>query len=149
MAPYHADITARVLHRQVAPHALGEEADSLEDLVAWIPEREHRFPGSYLYRALAGLDTAVWDLRGKRLGRSVCELIGGTPRPLPVYASSMRRDIQPAEEAEGSDGCATSTATLRSNSGLEKSAATTRTSGPAAPRRSSPLCAGRWATTRC
>lgn len=100
MAPYHADITARVLHRQVAPHALGEEADSLEDLVAWIPEREHKFPGSYLYRALAGLDTAVWDLRGKRLGRSVCELIGGTPRPLPVYASSMRRDIQPAEEAE-------------------------------------------------
>src|SRR5262249_55618598 len=74
MAPYHADITARVLHRQVAPHALGEEADSLEDLVAWIPEREHKFPGSYLYRALAGLDTAVWDLRGKRLGRSVCEL---------------------------------------------------------------------------
>jgi hypothetical protein len=100
MAPYHADITARVLHRQVAPHALGEEADSLEDLVAWIPEREYKFPGSYLYRALAGLDTAVWDLRGKRLGRSVCELIGGTPRPLPVYASSMRRDIQPAEEAE-------------------------------------------------
>jgi L-alanine-DL-glutamate epimerase-like enolase superfamily enzyme len=32
MAPYHADITARVLHRQVAPHALGQEADSLEDL---------------------------------------------------------------------------------------------------------------------
>jgi len=83
MAPYHADITARVLHRQVAPHALGQEADSLEDLVALIPEHEYKFPGSYLYRALAGLDTAVWDLRGKRLGRSVCELIGGTPRPPP------------------------------------------------------------------
>ncbi len=64
-----------------------------------IPEREHKFPGSYLYRALAGLDTALWDLRGKRAGKSVCELLGGRPRPYPVYASSMRRDISPQAEA--------------------------------------------------
>ena len=100
MAPYHADITALVLHRQVAPHALGEPADDIEALVATIPEREHKFPGSHLYRALAGLDTALWDLRGKRAGRSVCELLGGTPRPYPAYASSMRRDIEPRAEAE-------------------------------------------------
>jgi L-alanine-DL-glutamate epimerase-like enolase superfamily enzyme len=31
---------------------------------------------------------------------SVCELLGGTPRPFAVYASSMRRDIGPEEEAE-------------------------------------------------
>ena len=65
VAPYHADITARVLHRQVAPHALGRDALDVESLVRDIPEREHKFPGSYLYRALAGLDTALWDLRGK------------------------------------------------------------------------------------
>jgi L-alanine-DL-glutamate epimerase-like enolase superfamily enzyme len=100
MAPYHADITALVLHRQIAPHVLGENADDIEGLVALIPEREHKFPGSYLYRAMAGLDTALWDLRGKRAGKSVCELLGGVPRPFPVYASSMRRDISPEEEAE-------------------------------------------------
>ena len=100
MAPYQADITALVLHRQVAPHALGEQADAIEGLVSLIPEREHKFPGSHLYRALAGLDTALWDLRGKRAGKSVCELLGGTPRPYPAYASSMRRDISPSEEAE-------------------------------------------------
>jgi L-alanine-DL-glutamate epimerase-like enolase superfamily enzyme len=100
MAPYQAEITALVLHRQVAPHALGEPAEDIEGLAARIPEREHKFPGSYLYRAMAGLDTALWDLRGKRYGRSVCELLGGRPRPYPVYASSMRRDISPEEEAD-------------------------------------------------
>jgi L-alanine-DL-glutamate epimerase-like enolase superfamily enzyme len=99
-APYHADITALVLHRQVAPHALGRDADDIDGLVALVPEREHKFPGSHLYRALGGVETALWDLRGKRQGRSVCGLLGGAPRPLPVYASSMRRDIAPEEEAE-------------------------------------------------
>jgi L-alanine-DL-glutamate epimerase-like enolase superfamily enzyme len=99
VAPYHADLTAQVLHRQVAPHALGREALEIDRLVAMIPEREHKFPGSHLYRALAGLDTALWDLRGKVEGRSVCELAGGRPRALRAYGSSMRRDITAADEA--------------------------------------------------
>lgn len=100
VAPYHADLTVQVLHRQVAPHALGHDASDIEGIVDLIPEREHKFPGSHLYRALGGLDTALWDLRGKLAGRSVCELLAGTPRPLRTYASSMRRDIEPAAEAE-------------------------------------------------
>jgi len=100
LSPYNADITGTVFHRQIAPYALGAELDDLEALVETIPEREHKFPGSYLYRALCGLDTAVWDLRGKLAGKSVCELLGGTLRPLRVYASSMKRDITPEAEAE-------------------------------------------------
>ena len=100
VSTYNADITALVLHRQIAPHALGEDADGIDALVERIPELEHKYPGSYLRRALAGLDTALWDLRGKRAGKSVCELLGGEPRPFPVYASSMKRDITPEAEAE-------------------------------------------------
>jgi L-alanine-DL-glutamate epimerase-like enolase superfamily enzyme len=100
IAPYNADISAAVLHRQVAPHALGQDPLNIGVLADRILEIEFKFPGSYLRRALAGLDTALWDIRGKREGKSVCELLGGQPRPLPVYASSMRRDITPAEEAE-------------------------------------------------
>src|SRR5215510_5556194 len=99
VSPYNADITCQIFHRQVARWALGEDALDIEALVTTIPEREHKFPGSYLLRALTGLDTALWDLRGKREGRSVCELLGGVPRPFPVYGSSMRRDIRPADEA--------------------------------------------------
>lgn len=99
VAPYHADLTCLILHRQVAPWALGRDALDIEGLVDLVPEREHKFPGSHLIRALGGVETALWDLRGKREGRSVCELLGGTPRSLRVYASSMKRDITPADEA--------------------------------------------------
>lgn len=99
VSPYNADITALVVHRQIAPHALGFDPLDTEGLADLIADREHKFPGSYVWRALAGVDTALWDLRGKLEGRSVCELLGGTPRPLRVYASSMRRDITPEAEA--------------------------------------------------
>src|SRR5262245_49707763 len=100
LSPYNADITATVFHRQIAPWALGADALGIEALVEAIPEREHKFPCSYLFRALCGLDTALWDLRGRLEGKSVCELLGGMPRPFPVYASSMKRgEITPDAEA--------------------------------------------------
>ncbi len=98
VSTYHADITSLILHRQVAPWSLGHNAFDIEGLMALIPEREHKFPGSHLYRAMCGLDTALWDLRGKFEGKPVCELIGGKARPLRAYASSMKRDITPKDE---------------------------------------------------
>ncbi|HYM26996.1 MAG TPA: mandelate racemase/muconate lactonizing enzyme family protein [Steroidobacteraceae bacterium] len=96
---YNADITAAVFHRQVAPWALGADALAIEALVERIEEREHKFPGSYRCRAIAGLDTALWDLRGRLEAKPVVALLGGQPRRLRAYASSMRRDITPADEA--------------------------------------------------
>ena len=100
VSTYNSDITAQVLHRQVAPWTLGRETDDLDDLFDAATEREHKFPGSYLRRAIGGLDTALWDIRGKRVGKPVVELLGGEPGPLRAYASSMKRDITPESEAE-------------------------------------------------
>lgn len=101
VAPYHADLTALVLHRQVAPWVLGTEVHcDLDDLMDRVGEREHKFPGSHLRRAMGGFDTALWDLRGKLAGKPVVELLGGRPTTLRAYASSMKRDITPADEAE-------------------------------------------------
>ncbi len=91
VSTYNADITCQIFHRQVARWAIGADAFDIDALVTLIPEREHKFPGSYLMRAITGLDTALWDLRGKIEGKSVCELLGGKPRPFPAYASSMKR----------------------------------------------------------
>ncbi|NRG19560.1 mandelate racemase/muconate lactonizing enzyme family protein [Rhizobiales bacterium] len=99
VAPYYADITAEVVHRQVAPYALGHDALDIPHLMEIIPEREHKFPGSYLRRAMGGLDTALFDLRGKLEGKPVCELLGGTPGRIRAYGSSMKRDITPNDEA--------------------------------------------------
>jgi L-alanine-DL-glutamate epimerase-like enolase superfamily enzyme len=102
VSTYHSDITCQVLHRQVAPYALGRpvpDAAALDALLDLVQEREHKFPGSYLKRAMGGLDTALWDLWGKEAGRPVVELLGGTSGELRCYASSMRRDITPEAEA--------------------------------------------------
>jgi L-alanine-DL-glutamate epimerase-like enolase superfamily enzyme len=48
---------------------------------------------------MTGLDTALWDLKGKLEGKPVVSLIGGTPGKLRAYASSMKRDITPRDEA--------------------------------------------------
>ena len=97
---YNADITATIFHRQIAPWALGADALDIPALVDLIERREHKFPGSYRCRALAGLDTALWDLRGKLEDKPVVALLGGKPGKLRAYASSMKRDITPQAEAQ-------------------------------------------------
>ena len=100
VSTYNSDITADVFHRQLAPWVLGQEAFPIDPLIDRIQEKEHKFPGSYLKRVMAGLDTALWDLEGKRQEKPVVALLGGKPRKLRAYASSMKRDITPEAEAE-------------------------------------------------
>ena len=99
VAPYDADITATVLHRKIAPLVLGADPYDHEALADRCVEANYKFPWSYVCRALAGVDTALWDLRGRRERKGVCELLGAAPRPVPVYGSSMSRAIAPADEA--------------------------------------------------
>ncbi|UWR90614.1 mandelate racemase/muconate lactonizing enzyme family protein [Phaeobacter inhibens] len=100
VSTYNSDLTCEILHRQVAPWALGRGMDAMEAVMAEIPLREHKYPGTYLRRAMAGLDTAVWDWRGRVAEKPVAELLGGSSGPIRAYASSMRRDITPKDEAE-------------------------------------------------
>lgn len=97
---YNADITAQVFHRQIVPWALGADEADIAGLVHLIERREHKYPGSYRARALAGLDTALWDLAGRRAGQPVARLLGGAAGRVRAYASSMKRDITPEAEAE-------------------------------------------------
>lgn len=98
VSTYNADITSQVMHRQIAPWAIGAQIDNLDLLLDTICEREYKFPGSYMCRAMAGLDTAIWDLRGKAEQKPVVVLLGGAARKINTYGSSMLRDITPQEE---------------------------------------------------
>ena len=99
VSTYNSDITCQILHRQVAPWTLGKKTEDLDDLLDLVTEREHKFPGSYLRRAMGGFDTAIWDMKGKVAGQPVVKLLGGSPGSLRAYASSMKRDITPKDEA--------------------------------------------------
>ena len=56
--------------------------------------------GGAIFCAIAGLDIALWDLAGKAYGEPIHRLLGGKVRDrVRMYASSMRRDMTPEEEA--------------------------------------------------
>jgi len=101
------EIATQVFHDYVAPHALGADPGDVEGLIDGImasPDhpRPYKYPGTFLLRALCGLDTALWDLRGRRRGASVCELLGGAsdPDPVTAYGSRLSRETDGDEEAE-------------------------------------------------
>lgn len=99
ISPFDADISATILHRKIAPLIMGADPYDFDTISDKCIEANYKYPWSFVCRALCGLDTALWDLRGKREKKSVCELLGGKPRRLPVYGSSMSRTIKPEDEA--------------------------------------------------
>lgn len=100
-SPHQPAITVDVLHQLVAPFFLDQNPWDIERLGARCLAGQYKFTGTFIYRALCGIDTALWDLLGKLTGQPVYRLLGGLERSeVPMYASSMRRDITPEEEAD-------------------------------------------------
>src|ERR1700736_6599836 len=55
-------------------------------------------PGGMFTLALAAIDIALWDIRGKALGQPLWKLLGGARERVPTYASgSLRRNLSLGE----------------------------------------------------
>ncbi len=100
-APYEVQMSALALHSIVAPHFLGRDPWDVEALVDACLRATYKYPSTFILRAVAGVDTALWDILGKVTGQPVAKLIGGQARDfVPMYASSMSRSISPEAEGE-------------------------------------------------
>jgi L-alanine-DL-glutamate epimerase-like enolase superfamily enzyme len=98
---HFAGLTVDVLHTLVAPFFVGTDPWRWGAELERFTRQSHKQYGSLLWRAVSGVDTAVHDLLGKAVGQPVHAILGGALRErIPVYASSMRRDISPEQEAE-------------------------------------------------
>ncbi|MCV3272298.1 mandelate racemase/muconate lactonizing enzyme family protein [Roseobacter sinensis] len=96
-----SEVTAVALDRLVIPRVLGRAADT-RAVSEHVWNNAYKFRGSFLARALAGVDTALWDLAGKRAGAPVWALLGASAaRDIPVYLSRRTRKTTPEEEIEG------------------------------------------------
>lgn len=75
---------------ELAPRAIGRPADPgmWDDLWAAVHEAG---AGGVTSLALAGLDLALWDLRGRLVGRSVIDLLGRRHDAQPAYGSGINR----------------------------------------------------------
>ncbi|GAA1001437.1 mandelate racemase/muconate lactonizing enzyme family protein [Subtercola frigoramans] len=100
-SPYLASQSAALIESTVSTFFLGTNPWDLEATIETMVRATWKFYGTVLWRALCGIDTAVWDLLGKATGQPVYRLIGGKLRDsIPLYGSSMRRDISPQDEAD-------------------------------------------------
>ncbi|HEY9292090.1 MAG TPA: mandelate racemase/muconate lactonizing enzyme family protein [Microlunatus sp.] len=106
---YLADQSVPAIHDQLSRYFLGRDPWDLPALVDECVRTDYKFYGTVMFRALCGIETAIWDLLGKVVERPVYQLLGGTVRStIGVYGSSMRRDITPEAEAERLSGLVSS-----------------------------------------
>jgi len=77
-----------LLRDHLAPLLIGEDADEIERLWKRLFFHTHATAvGAITSLALAAIDTALWDLRGKRTGLPLWKLAGGAQRRVPAYTT--------------------------------------------------------------
>jgi len=81
-----------IIEDVLAPRLVGREPDDIaalwDELYALMRVRGHW--SGFFTDALAGVDIALWDLKGKLTGRPVYEILGGERRDrIPAYASGL------------------------------------------------------------
>lgn len=96
----YLDATAAAI-RKFSSYLIGRDPFRIEDFNQNFL-RSVYFRGSVIMSAISAIDIALWDIKGKKLGVPVYELLGGRTRDkIRVYASVMTKCTDNAELAQG------------------------------------------------
>ncbi|MEV5583076.1 mandelate racemase/muconate lactonizing enzyme family protein [Streptomyces parvus] len=103
-------ITATVVSTVLTPLLIGQ--DALATTAIWERLYQAQAAGGhnrgFYLEAIAGIDLALWDLRGKLAGLPVHRLLGGPTRDkIPCYASPVALHTDPADSARQALGYVT------------------------------------------
>ncbi len=90
---------ATLIEKHYGPFWTGKSADRIEDLWQATNLRSYWRNSAVHNNALSALDMAMWDIKGKRAGMPVYELLGGKARDaVPMYAHADGRDMDGVAE---------------------------------------------------
>ena len=91
---------AAALTEHIAPLLIGRDPDRIEDIWQMLFRGAYWRGGPVLMTALAGIDTALWDIKGKRAGMPVYSLLGGRTREGALaYTHAGGRDFLETEDS--------------------------------------------------
>ncbi|HEX4199415.1 MAG TPA: D-mannonate dehydratase ManD [Caulobacteraceae bacterium] len=90
------------LEDHVVPTLIGRDPRRIEDIWQYLYRGAYWRRGPVTMRAIAAVDTALWDLKGKTLGVPLYDLLGGRSRDgIMVYGHANGDDIeQTADEVQ-------------------------------------------------
>ena len=92
---HHSSTLITAINEIVAPLIIGRNAEQIEDIWQSIYTSAYWRNGSILNTALAGIDMALWDIKGKEAGMPLFKLLGGPTRTaVPCYAHAGGSDIE-------------------------------------------------------
>lgn len=96
---FNPSAVVEVIEELLAPLLIGREASSIEDIWQTMYQSGYWRGGSHLMTAIAGIDMALWDIKGKEANMPVYQLLGGACRAaVPCYGHTDGRDQQELEE---------------------------------------------------
>lgn len=75
-----ADLVKPAVDKYLRPLLLGKATDRIEDIWQTCYDSSYWKNGPVLNNAISGIDQALWDIKGRRAGMPVCELVGGKCR---------------------------------------------------------------------
>ena len=82
------DVIAQIVNGVAGPAIIGDDAmahEAIWEKLYW--KTMPRGQTGYAAHALAAIDLALWDIKGKALGQPVWRLLGGARERVPVYAT--------------------------------------------------------------